>query len=218
MKSLKRLFCNHGDDRQRMSTLRKKQKQSETDRQQERRKTIHVCIDAEPENLQVDGFTSLERKSVSSNSKTAYLKMNTNSSLANSRCNSVSFKSTIVKSDHKKWMKNRKLYNRVSSSVSSADDNTTDRSTFFVILTSVLGIFKRNKSNSRRTRLLGSVQQSFETHITAATAASNLGELQPDNEQYEMKQVFSEKPKTTQVNNNSYIRNPVLSDARESLL
>ena len=183
------MICSHGDDRQRASTKRMKRKQREKgDRQQNRRKTLHVCLDAELENLQPDGSTSVELKS-SISTKSTYLKLNTNSSFGNSRCNSESKsnKPSIVESSLKKSKKERQLYCRViNSSVSSSvtsEDNNLERHSLTVFFSRILRIFKRSQTSPRTTRSQSSTQPSFETNITAATATSNACDSKSEPEQ-----------------------------------
>ena len=199
MKSLKRLICSHGDDRQKASINRKKRRSFETsDRQQERRKTMHVCIDAEPENVQPDGSISVERRSFSSSTKTTYLKSNTNFSSGNSRSNSVSNNPSIVKSGRKKCPKKRWIYSGVrSSSVSSSapsEENNDERNSMAIFLIRILRTFKRNKTVVLKTQRNGSMQPSFETHITAASATSNACDVisEHEQEQHELKSFADE--------------------------
>ena len=118
-----RRFC-FSDNVKKSSSRRKSSKvELVEERQLERRKTMHICLDVDHENCQADGFMSVEQKSCSSTTKTTYAKLNSTSSIANSRCNSISFKSSFRGKGSKKKnnsKKKRKFYSRaLSRSVTS---------------------------------------------------------------------------------------------------
>jgi len=197
---MKRLICYYGDDRQKASVNNKKRRSFESgDRHPDRKKTLHVYFEAEGENIQADGSMSSDQKCVSSNTKSTYLNVNTNSSVGNSRCNSVSNKPTIVKYGRKKWSKRRRIYSSVTStSVNSSlttEETDVERNSLTLFLIRILRTFKRNKTSIKKNQQLSSMQPaSFETHVTAASTTFNAYDVisEHDQEQHELKSFANE--------------------------
>lgn len=158
MKLVRRL-CFNGDDRQRASSPLKSHKTFVFSSKQHRR-TVQVNIDGDQEVFPAEETHENSTKMTS----------------VNSRCNSVSARSSIKKGCcGKNLLKIRERRGRFTSSSTSGgfEDQSHKRPSVFMFTTFIRSKFRRSKNAAASNRRTDSTPQSFETHTTALASVKH---------------------------------------------